>query len=105
MSGAVREEIVDEHAEDGEQEDDERPEDLVGCGAVGLEDLDWWDISTWLTDFCARVEGNILKTMISRTRTISPIIPPPVPYCHELPWPAAATCSTGAASARAAQRS
>ena len=36
----VREEVVDDHADDGEEEDDECPKHLVGDGAVGLEDLD-----------------------------------------------------------------
>jgi hypothetical protein len=37
---AVREEVVDDHADDGEEEDDESPDDLVRDGAVRLEDLD-----------------------------------------------------------------
>lgn len=40
MSLAVAEEIIDDHADNGEEEDDERPDDLVGGGAVRLEDLD-----------------------------------------------------------------
>ena len=36
----VGEEVVDDHADDGEEEDDECPKHLVGDGAVGLEDLD-----------------------------------------------------------------
>lgn len=39
MGGAVREDVVDDHAHDGEEEDDQRPDDLVGGRAVGLEDL------------------------------------------------------------------
>jgi hypothetical protein len=34
VSLAVGEEVVDEHADDGEEEDDQGPEDLVGHGAV-----------------------------------------------------------------------
>jgi hypothetical protein len=34
VSLAVGEKVVDEHADDGEEEDDESPEDLVGDGAV-----------------------------------------------------------------------
>jgi hypothetical protein len=34
VSLAVGEEIVDEHANDGEEEDDKSPEDLVGHRAV-----------------------------------------------------------------------
>lgn len=40
MSLAVREEPVDDQTDDGEQEDAEAPEELVGRWAVGLEDLD-----------------------------------------------------------------
>lgn len=36
---AVGEEVVDEHADNREEEYDESPDDLVGHGAVGLEDL------------------------------------------------------------------
>jgi hypothetical protein len=39
VSLAVGEQVVDEHADNGEEEDDESPKDLVGHGAVGLEDL------------------------------------------------------------------
>lgn len=38
---AVREEVVDEHTDDGEEEDDQGPKHLVGDGTVGLEDLDY----------------------------------------------------------------
>jgi hypothetical protein len=34
VSLAVGEEVVDEHADDGEEEDNQGPEDLVGHGAV-----------------------------------------------------------------------
>lgn len=40
MSLAVAEQIVDNHAADGEDEDHERPNDLAGDGTVGLENLD-----------------------------------------------------------------
>lgn len=40
VSLAVGEQVVDDHSDDGEEEDDETPEDLVGNGAVRLEDLD-----------------------------------------------------------------
>ena len=39
MFGAVGEEPVDDHAADGEEEDDEAPGELVQGRAVGLEDL------------------------------------------------------------------
>lgn len=38
---AVGEEIVDDHADDGEEEDYEGPNDLAGDRAVRLEDLNW----------------------------------------------------------------
>jgi hypothetical protein len=37
---AVGEEIVDDHADNGEEEDNENPDDLARNGAVGLEDFD-----------------------------------------------------------------
>jgi hypothetical protein len=40
VSLAVGEQVVDNHSDDGEQEDDETPKDLVGNGTVRLEDLD-----------------------------------------------------------------
>ncbi len=40
MGLAVGEEVVDDHADDGEEENDKCPEHLVGDGTVGLEDLD-----------------------------------------------------------------
>lgn len=53
-----------------------------------------------------RVGRYILKTMMSRIRTMKPMIPPPVPYCQllsmvlaEISW------ATGAAKARAARQS
>ena len=41
MGLAVGEEVVDYHSDNGEKEDDEGPENLVGNGTVGLEDLDF----------------------------------------------------------------
>jgi len=40
MGLAVGEEVVDDHADDGEEEDDEGPEHFVRDGTVRLEDLD-----------------------------------------------------------------
>jgi hypothetical protein len=39
VSLAVREEVVDDHSDNGEEEDNETPEDLVRDGAVRLKDL------------------------------------------------------------------
>jgi hypothetical protein len=43
--GAVGEEPVDDHAADGEEEDDQAPGKLVQRRAVGLEDLDWEELA------------------------------------------------------------
>lgn len=42
MGFAVREEPVDEHADNGEEEDDKAPKELVDRWAVGLEDLHYF---------------------------------------------------------------
>ena len=90
MGLAVGEEVVDEHADHREQEDDESPENLVGDGAVRLEDLNCG------TNTSARAHENsfhrerlgtkkayvLLQAMMSRTRTMNPTMPPPVPACH-----------------------
>jgi hypothetical protein len=39
---AVREKPVDDHSDDGEDEDDETPQQLVRRWAVGLQNLDYW---------------------------------------------------------------
>jgi hypothetical protein len=44
--GTVREEPVDDHSDNWEQEDNQAPEYLVGDVAVGLEYLDWELVST-----------------------------------------------------------
>lgn len=49
---------------------------------------------------------DVLKTMISRIRTMKPMIPPPVPYCQLLLTVLAEiSFATGAAKARAARQS
>ena len=40
MGLPVGEDEVDDHADDGEQEDDKAPDELFHRGTVGLEDLD-----------------------------------------------------------------
>ena len=37
---AVGEQVVDDHSDNGEEEDNERPEDLLARAAVGLDDFD-----------------------------------------------------------------
>ena len=39
MSVAVGEEVVDDHTDDGEEEDDKSPDDFVHDWAVALEDF------------------------------------------------------------------
>lgn len=89
MLGTVGEEPVDDHADDGEKEDDQTPEKLVRRGTVRLEDLDCKQkvVSVDCTEEDEKDDAwsYVLKTMISRIRTMKPITPPPVPYCHELP--------------------
>lgn len=55
MCLAVRKEVVDDHADDREEEHDQRPDDLIGDGPVGLEDFNYNVISTKL---------NLLKCML-----------------------------------------
>jgi len=38
---AVGEQVVDDHSDDGEEEDDERPEDLFARATVGLDDFNY----------------------------------------------------------------
>lgn len=92
--GTVGEEPVDDDADDWEKEDCETPEKLVDSRAVRLEDLDCGIISSRpfllsppsMTKSQGRAERmlagkqyDLLKTMISRMRTIKPMIPPEVP--------------------------
>jgi hypothetical protein len=74
---AVGEEVVDDHSDDGEEEDNETPENLVRHGAVRLENLDCTFVSTIKN--IREIWKYVLQTRISRTKTMKPIIPPPVP--------------------------
>jgi hypothetical protein len=40
----VRKKPVDDDTTDGEDEDEDRPHELVADGAAGLEDLDWKNV-------------------------------------------------------------
>lgn len=40
MLRAIREEVVNQHAHNREEEDEQAPKDFVGHRTVGLEDLD-----------------------------------------------------------------
>jgi hypothetical protein len=53
-----------------------------------------------------KTEGRVrdaLKTRMSRTRTMKPTMPPPVPYCQVVPWAVTVSSARGAAMARAAR--
>lgn len=63
MCGAVGKEVVDDHADDGEQENDQAPDQLVHGRAVGLDDLNYAQtgqrnqaIALHSTDGLARVQ-------------------------------------------------
>lgn len=93
VRSTVGEEIVEEHADKREDEDDETPEDLVDRGAVGLDDLNCGSVNRCpLTPY---VGLYIPHAIMSNTRTMNPRIPPPVGPCQLAPW-----AVTGAASTR-----
>lgn len=49
---------------------------------------------------------DVLNTIMSRIRTMKPMMPPPVPYCQELSMVLVEiSWATGAAKARAARQS
>jgi hypothetical protein len=108
---AVREKPVDDHADNGEDEDDETPEELVGGRAVRLQDLDCGTRIelAFVPALTGRVtkegEDDALKTMMSRTRTTNPMMPPPVPYCQASVVVAETSPARGAAKAKVARQS
>lgn len=79
---AVGEEEVDDCAKDREDEDEQRPKQLVRNGSVGLEHFDCRDSQSCK----GYLERYILMIIMSRTRTMKPSTPPPAPYCQALPW-------------------
>ena len=46
------------------------------------------------------MKRDILKTIMSRIRTMKPIIPPPLPYFQALPWTVAMSVSSAIAKER-----
>lgn len=99
----VRKQVVDDQTADGEEEDEQRPEELVQGRARRLDHLDCF-VSAFFP-FCGRGEGGgVPNTIMSRTKTISPRMPPPVPYCHELPAVEAVTSPVGRADVKVARR-
>lgn len=105
MGFAVREEVVNDHADNGEEEDDESPEDLVDDGTLRLDNLDCGTKGqhSHLYHFIDAFEESIfqeggidlLQAIMSRTKTMNPMTPPPAPACHGF-----ADCTAmGAASA------
>lgn len=101
---AVREQPVDDHADDGEDEDDETPKELVGGRAVRLEDFDCDETSVSIAHKQKEDRDCVLQTRISRTRTMKPMIPPPVPYCHGLA-PVASTPPSARGAPKASEAS
>lgn len=57
VCGAVREQPVDDHADDGEEEDYQTPQDLVAHGTVGLQNLDW-------EGSCEYIDRPVSKTQV-----------------------------------------
>lgn len=93
MSSTVREEVVDDQTSDWEEEDDKTPEELVDWWAAGFEDLDWQIVSYESFPKGEKLireqkGGDVLKTMISRIKTMKPMTPPPVPYFQAFSWTA-----------------
>jgi hypothetical protein len=78
---AVREDVVDDHADDGEEEDDKSPENLVRDRTVRLEDFDCGPTRQH-RDYNGSGGIVLLQAMMSRTSTMKPTMPPPVPACH-----------------------
>jgi hypothetical protein len=77
---AVGKKPVDDDATDREDEDEDRPEELVADRAGRLQDLDCRFVST-LRLAVEIQECDLLQTRMSSTRTMKPTIPPPAPYC------------------------
>jgi hypothetical protein len=98
--GAVSEEVVDDHADDGEEEDDEAPDDLVERRAVRLDNLDCVLVSE--ADPARKGANEVFEdvphAMISRTSTMKPMIPPPVGPCQPADWVVRGAASTNRAS-------
>lgn len=80
---AVAEDEVDDGTNDGKEEDDDCPEELMRDGAAGLEELNCEIVSILIvTSHAAECSGYSPQMMMSITNTMKPMIPPPVPYCH-----------------------
>lgn len=110
MCLSVGEDEVDSHADDGEEEYHETPDQLVHGRTVGFQNLDYSTIVSHHIVIAIFKQGgwgeNELKTMMSRTRTMNPMIPPPVPYCQGVALVTVIVSSAmGAAATRAARQS
>lgn len=105
---AVAEDEVDDGTDDGKEEDDNCPEELMRDGAAGLEELNCRGCQYLAMISRAVVcSGYPPQMMISITNTMKPMIPPPVPYCHAsvlVAW-SSSLFSSGAAKVRAARQS
>lgn len=109
MRFAVREQPIQNHPENWKDKDNKAPQKLVRRGAARLEDL---DCGATVVSVIYHQQGykwrvsHILQTIISRTNTMKPMMPPPVPYCHGLAAVALTPSVTvGAASASVASHS
>ena len=128
MCSAVREEVVNDHSTDREDKHQHTPEELGEDFAIRLEHFDYKSnyISIMINqaqnvirplarevaqllkgcdgakEKAGKEGGNVLKIMISRIKTMNPMIPPPVPYFHA--FSCTASVDIGAASAEAARR-
>lgn len=75
MSLAVREEIIDDHANNREEKNDERPDNLVGDRTVRFENLDCGTetlaIASEREPFITIKVINLLQAMMSSTSTIT----------------------------------
>ena len=63
MGRAVGEEVVNEHADEREQEDDQAPYDFVQRWAVRLDDLDCSRVSMYLHDPYKSTDGKSFLTL------------------------------------------
>ena len=103
-SSSTAEEEVDDQANDWEEEDEETPEELVERWATRLQDFDCEVRELAFVFVFAGDEargyiiGDVLKAITSRTRTISPTIPPPLPYFQALPCEAVVSVSSAMTS-------
>ena len=93
----VGEDVIEDRTYEGQDEDENGPSELVAWWAVRLQDL---DCRCQYLQSAADENEDVLQTMISITRTMKPITPPPAPNCCPLFMPVLCKLSSamGAAS-------